>query len=120
MFLRRRNFLLLLSAIFPLILVLSSVLVLTRNTISAQATAHPAKTAQPTVTVPLSGQRSAPVPVFSQTNLILAFARGISRHQQLLIEGMAHVHEVRPLGIDNAYLVTVPSGRVPTTIHLLS
>ncbi len=72
------------------------------------------------VPVPLSGARTKNVPVYSKTNILLAFTKGVSRDEQLMIEGTVQAREVRSLGIDNAYLITVPSGQVLEAVRILS
>ncbi|MGH2509616.1 MAG: S8 family serine peptidase, partial [Ktedonobacteraceae bacterium] len=69
--------------------------------------------------VPLSGQLTTNVPEFSRTNMILAFTKGISRQERSMIEASVQAHEVRSLGMDNVYLVTVPSGHVLAAVHAL-
>ncbi len=111
MSLRKNWFLSLISLLFMLSFALSFV----RNPTPAQ----------PMITVPLSGKLTTPLPQYSQTNILLAFSNGFSRqpsifHQQrAAIEGTVHAHEVRALGIDNAYLVTVASGHVLDSIRVL-
>lgn len=73
----------------------------------------------PTVAVPLSGSRSGHLPEFSSTHVILAFTKGISRQQQLMIEGTVQAREVRTLGMDGVYLLAVPAGHVLDVINNL-
>ncbi len=75
--------------------------------------------AQPTKTVPLPGKPKAQQPMYSDTNILLAFPKGIARQQEQTIEGTVHAREVRALGVDNAYLIAVPSGHVLTAIRTL-
>lgn len=106
----RRNWLLpLVSILFILILLLSFVFNFTRTAGSGQTTQS----------VPLSGKFSTHVPQFSKTNILLAFIKGVSRQQQLTIEGVVHAHEVRSLGMNNTYLVKVPDGHVLDAIYTL-
>lgn len=107
-----------LSALFILIIVLSSILSLApKKTLPTQARAI-----EPKTDVPLSGSRSsqASSEAFSKTNIIISFIKGISAQERTMIEGMANAHEVRPLGVDNAYLATVPSGDVSKAISILN
>src|SRR5436305_1785958 len=69
-------------------------------------------TPQPTKAVPLSGKLTPRQPDYSKTNILLAFSKGVPRQQRRMIEGTVQAHEVRALGIDNAYLITVASGHV--------
>lgn len=77
-------------------------------------------TAQTPKAVLLSGKLSTQAPEFSKTNILLAFTKNISRQQRVLIEKAAQAREIRPLGVDNAYLVTVPGGQVLNAIRILS
>jgi len=111
MLLRKNWFLLLMSTFFILSFALSFV----RNP----------SIIQPTTTVPLSGNLVTQLPDFSPTNILLAFTNGFSRQQSLFrqqragIEATVHAQEVRALGIDNAYLVTVARGHVLAAIRTL-
>ena len=91
----------------------------TPHTTSATPTIRNTTTVQPTKAVPVSGKLSTQAPEFSQTNILLALSKGISRQQRVIIERSVHAHEVRSLGIDNAYLVTVPSGHVLNAVRTL-
>ena len=115
-----------LSALFILIIVLSSMLSLApkplHSMLSLAPRSLPTRAIEPTTNVPLSGARSpqATSEAFSKTNILIAFIKGISAQERAMIEGMAHAHEVRPLGIDNVYLATVPSGYVLEAISTLN
>lgn len=69
--------------------------------------------------VPLSGQLTTHVPEYSSTHVILAFTKGITRQQRLMIEASVQAKEVRSLGMDNVFLVNVPSNQVLTAVHHL-
>lgn len=105
MFSRRRWFLLLIAIFF--ILAISSGLV--RN-ITATG---------PVVAAPLSGSRSAHLPEYSSTHVILAFIKNISRQQQIMIEESVHARELRTLGVDGVYLIAVPAGHVMEVVNNL-
>jgi subtilase family protein/concanavalin A-like lectin/glucanase superfamily protein/uncharacterized protein DUF2341/fervidolysin-like protein len=76
-------------------------------------------TTQSAKAVPLSGQLTTHLPEFSRTDMILAFLKGISHQQRVMIENAVQAQEVRSLGMDNVYLVTVPSGHVLAAVHAL-
>lgn len=96
-------------SIVALLFIVIPLLSFTRNPLAGQASKP----------VPLSGKQTTAVPNYSKTNIILSFTKNTSRRQQKAIEKTVHAHEVRPLGIDNAYLVTVVSGQVVDVIHTL-
>lgn len=69
--------------------------------------------------VPLSGELTTHVPEFSRTNMILAFTKGITQQERTMIESSVQAREVRSLGMEGVYLVTVPSGHVLEAVHAL-
>src|SRR5690348_7886022 len=105
-FFRRNWFLSLVSLLFIVIFIFSFVLGVVGKT--------------PTVgAAPLSGQRSINLPEYSKTNILLSLNANVSHTQEETLEEAVQAHHVRPLGIDNAYLVTVPSGNVMSAINIL-
>src|SRR5690242_9252456 len=105
MFLRKKWLLSLLFILFILIFSLS----LVGNPISAH----------PPTPVPLSGSKTPLVSNYSKTNVLLAFSKSTLRKQRLTIEALVQGHEVRSLGVDNIYLITVPSGHVLSAVRTL-
>lgn len=109
MVLRRKWLLPLCATLFLLILIFSLVSTFTSRS-------HAAPAAKPVL---LSGRLGARPAEYSTSNLILALSKGITRQQRLIIEAKVQAHEVRSLGMDNVFLVSVASGQVLTAIRVL-
>ncbi len=76
-------------------------------------------TGQPTKPGPLSGKLTPQQPEYSETNILLAFSTGVTSQRRQVIEAAVKAHEMRALGVDNAYLIVAPSGTVPTAVRTL-
>src|SRR5579859_4177596 len=111
MFFRQKRFLPLISLFFIMMVVFSFVGDIAKKDPSARADMPDP--------VPLSGSHTPQASEFSNTNILLSFSHDVSRKQQESIEGTVQAHEVRFLGLDNAYLVTVPSGTVTSAVDTL-